>query len=96
MHSKDELKTEICLANRIRILDTRMDEWMPAFLIHCHDIECFCQTTSVFCFTHRCDTWHFESQGGQFASLYCSAIPLSVNAAAQMDNNDTMTLYVVC
>ena len=62
----------MCLANRIRIriLDTRMDEWMAAFLINWQfaihrDIECFRQITSVFfCIAHRSDTCGILSHMG--------------------------------
>ena len=68
MHSKDELKT--CLANRIRILDTRMDEWMtalPSAVILSASVK-----QLLFFFVWHTGATHgiLSCKGGQFASHF--------------------------
>jgi len=71
---KTSWKLKIFLANRIRILDTRMDEWMTAFLIHCHPPWYWVFLSNNFwfsCIAHRCYTCGILSHnGGQFASHF--------------------------
>jgi len=42
-------------------------------------LSIFVKQLLVFCIAHKCNTWHFESQGESICVALCDAIPLSAN-----------------
>jgi len=44
-------------------------------------LRVFVKQLLFFRIAHRCDTWHFESQGGSICVAFCDAILLSADTA---------------
>jgi len=75
---------------KIDIRNCRSDHYSIAI---CCDIECFCQTTVVFCITHGCDACGVLSRKGSICIAFCDAILLSANTGVcQWTNKRFSTL----